>query len=61
MEATAQKEYEEFMTDSAADKAAKAADIEPKAAKMQDQEQALASRALSRGAGVRCVAALPPT
>jgi len=40
-EATAQKEYDTFMTDSQVDKAAKTTDIEHKAAKKQDQEQAL--------------------
>merc|ERR550525_1215033 len=40
-EATAQKEYDDFMTDSKADKAAKTTDIEHKTAKKQDQEQAL--------------------
>merc|ERR1712066_432848 len=40
-EATAQKEYDEFMTDSKANKAAKVKDIEHKTAKKQDQNQAL--------------------
>jgi len=40
-EATAQKQYDEFMTDSKVDKAAKSTDSEHKAAKKQDQEQAL--------------------
>jgi len=40
-EATAAKEYEEFMDDSAADKASKATDIEHKTAKKQDESQAL--------------------
>jgi len=40
-EATAQKEYDEFMTDSKVDKAAKSTDIEHKTAKKQDEEQAL--------------------
>merc|ERR550525_2060619 len=40
-EATAQKEYDEFMTDSKVDKAAKVKDIEHKTAKKQDQNQAL--------------------
>jgi len=40
-EATAQKEYDTFMTDSKVDKAAKVKDIEHKTAKKQDQEQAL--------------------
>jgi prefoldin subunit 5 len=40
-EATAQKEYDGFMTESKVDKAAKASDIEHKTAKKQDQEQAL--------------------
>merc|ERR1719238_2602670 len=43
-EATAQKEYDEFMTDSEVDKSAKVADIEHKTAKKQDQEQTLASK-----------------
>jgi len=43
-EATAQKEYDEFMTDSEVDKAAKTKDIEHKTAKKQDQEQALVSK-----------------
>merc|ERR1719330_1410843 len=40
-EATAQKEYDEFMTDSKVNKAAKVKDIEHKTAKKQDQNQAL--------------------
>jgi len=40
-EATAQKEYDTFMTDSKVDKAAKVKDIEHKTAKRQDEEQAL--------------------
>jgi len=40
-EAVAQKEYDEFMTDSEVDKAQKNKDIEHKTAKKQDQEQAL--------------------
>jgi len=40
-EATAQKEYDEFMTESKVDKSAKSSDIEHKTAKKQDQEQAL--------------------
>mmetsp|Transcript_4595 Transcript_4595/g.7443 ORF Transcript_4595/g.7443 Transcript_4595/m.7443 type:complete len:669 (+) Transcript_4595:54-2060(+) len=40
-EATSQKEYDEFMTDSKVDKAQKTTDSEHKAAKKQDQEQAL--------------------
>merc|ERR1719377_247390 len=43
-EATAQKEYDEFMTDSQVDKAQKTKDIEHKTAKKQDQEQALVSK-----------------
>merc|ERR1719161_1047078 len=43
-EAAAQKEYDEFMTDSQVDKAAKVADSEHKTAKKQDQEQTLASK-----------------
>merc|ERR1711985_25024 len=39
-EATAQKEYDEFMTDSKVDKAEKTTDIEHKTAKKQDEEQA---------------------
>merc|ERR1711879_229321 len=39
-EATAQKEYDTFMTDSKVDKAQKSADIEHKTAKKQDQSQA---------------------
>jgi cell division septum initiation protein DivIVA len=42
-EATAQKEYDEFMTDSKVDKSSKSADIEHKTAKKQDEEQALTS------------------
>eukprot|EP00421_Protoceratium_reticulatum_P043475 CAMPEP_0168442482 /NCGR_PEP_ID=MMETSP0228-20121227/44033_1 /TAXON_ID=133427 /ORGANISM="Protoceratium reticulatum, Strain CCCM 535 (=CCMP 1889)" /LENGTH=263 /DNA_ID=CAMNT_0008456849 /DNA_START=1 /DNA_END=792 /DNA_ORIENTATION=+ len=41
-EAVAQKEYDAFMTDSKADKAAKTTDIEHKTAKKQDENQALA-------------------
>jgi len=40
-EATAQKEYDTFMTDSKVDKAAKVTDIEHKTTKKQDEEQAL--------------------
>merc|ERR1712183_736871 len=40
-EATAQKEYDTFMTDSKVDKEAKSTDIEHKTAKKQDQSQAL--------------------
>merc|ERR1712087_737073 len=40
-EASAQKAYDEFMTDSQVDKAAKSTDIEHKTAKQQDEEQAL--------------------
>jgi len=39
-EATAQKEYDEFMTDSKVDKAEKSTDIEHKTAKKQDESQA---------------------
>jgi len=40
-EASAQKEYDTFMTDSKVDKAQKSTDIEHKTAKKQDEEQAL--------------------
>merc|ERR1712179_845789 len=40
-EATAQKEYDTFMTDSKVDKEAKSTDIEHKTAKKQDESQAL--------------------
>merc|ERR1711971_1069526 len=40
-EATAQKEYDTFMTDSKVDKEAESTDIEHKTAKKQDQSQAL--------------------
>merc|ERR1712186_126863 len=40
-EATAQKNYDSFMTDSKVDKAAKVKDIEHKEAKKQDESQAL--------------------
>eukprot|EP00411_Alexandrium_monilatum_P039091 CAMPEP_0175390678 /NCGR_PEP_ID=MMETSP0095-20121207/31528_1 /TAXON_ID=311494 /ORGANISM="Alexandrium monilatum, Strain CCMP3105" /LENGTH=666 /DNA_ID=CAMNT_0016689227 /DNA_START=16 /DNA_END=2016 /DNA_ORIENTATION=+ len=43
-EATAQKLYDEFMTDSKVDKAAKQKDIEHKNAKVQDETQALTSK-----------------
>jgi len=43
-EATAQKEYDEFMTDSKVDKSQKSTDIEHKTAKKQDQSQALTSK-----------------
>jgi len=43
-EATAQKEYDEFMTDSEVDKAQKTKDVEHKTAKKQDQEQALTEK-----------------
>jgi len=42
-EASAQKEYDEFMTDSQVDKAEKATSIDHKTAKKQDEEQALTS------------------
>ena len=40
-EASAQKEYDTFMTDSKVDKSAKSTDIEHKTAKKQDESQAL--------------------
>merc|ERR1711953_286169 len=40
-EASAQKEYDTFMTDSKVDKAQKSTDIEHKTAKKQDESQAL--------------------
>jgi len=43
-EATAQKEYDSFMTDSQVDKTKKATDVEHKTAKKQDEEQALTSK-----------------
>jgi len=43
-EATAQKEYDDFMTDSQVDKAAKEKDVEHKSAKKQDQQQTLVSK-----------------
>jgi cell division septum initiation protein DivIVA len=43
-EATAQKEYDSFMTDSKVDKAAKTKDIEHKTAKKQDETQALTTK-----------------
>jgi len=43
-EATAQKEYDEFMTDSKVDKSQKSTDVEHKTAKKQDEEQALTSK-----------------
>merc|ERR1711865_768651 len=43
-EATAQKEYDEFMTDSEVDKAQKTKDVEHKTAKKQDQEQAMTEK-----------------
>merc|ERR1719421_1569768 len=43
-ESTSQKEYDEFMTDSQVDKAAKSKDIEHKTSKRQDQEQSLVSK-----------------
>merc|ERR1719399_1888417 len=43
-EATAQKEYEVFMSDSEIDKSAKTADIANKTTKKQDDEQALESK-----------------
>jgi hypothetical protein len=44
-EATSQKQYDELMTTSKVDKASKSKDIEHKAAKKQDQEQALTMKA----------------
>jgi len=43
-EATAQKEYDTFMTDSQVDKSSKTKDIEHKEAKKQDQEQTLTTK-----------------
>merc|ERR1719487_1110927 len=43
-EETAQKEYDEFMTDSKTDKTKKTTDIEHKTAKKQDQSQTLATK-----------------
>merc|ERR1712087_471184 len=43
-EATAQKNYDTFMTTSKVDKAAKTTDIEHKTAKKQDQNQALTTK-----------------
>merc|ERR1712066_20358 len=43
-EATAQKEYDSFMTDSKVDKSAKETDIEHKTTKKQDQNQALTTK-----------------
>jgi len=43
-EATAQKEYDEFMTDSKVDKAEKTTDSEHKTAKTQDESQALTTK-----------------
>merc|ERR1712159_325754 len=43
-EATAQKEYDEFMGDSSVDKAQKSKDIEHKSAKKQDESQALTTK-----------------
>merc|ERR1719409_2626317 len=43
-EATAQKEYDDFMEESKVDKAQKSTDIEHKTAKKQDQEQALTTK-----------------
>merc|ERR1712178_230898 len=43
-EASAQKEYDEFMTDSEVDKTKKSTDIEHKTAKKQDEEQALTAK-----------------
>merc|ERR1719163_1579719 len=43
-EEQSQKEYDEFMADSEADKAAKTKDMEHKTVKKQDQEQALEER-----------------
>jgi len=43
-ESTAQKEYDNFMTDSKVDKAAKSKDVEHKAAQKQDASQALTTK-----------------
>jgi len=43
-EASAQNEYDTFMTDSKVDKASKSKDIEHKGAKKQDQEQSLVTK-----------------
>jgi len=43
-EATAQKEYDSFMTESKVDKAAKTTDVEHKTAKKQDESQALTTK-----------------
>merc|ERR1711918_260579 len=42
--ASAQKEYDEFMTDSEVDRTKKSTDIEHKTAKKQDEEQALTTK-----------------
>mmetsp|Transcript_18426 Transcript_18426/g.33005 ORF Transcript_18426/g.33005 Transcript_18426/m.33005 type:complete len:123 (+) Transcript_18426:2-370(+) len=47
-EATAQKTYDEFMTESKVDKAAKSTDMEHKTAKKQDQSQALTTKTADR-------------
>jgi len=43
-EATAQKEYDSFMTDSQVDKTKKSTDVEHKSAKKQDEEQSLTTK-----------------
>merc|ERR1712012_208746 len=43
-EATAQKQYDSFMTDSKVDKAAKTKDVEHKTTKKQDESQALTTK-----------------
>jgi len=43
-EATAQKEYDDFMTESKVDKSKKSTDIEHKTAKKQDESQALTTK-----------------
>merc|ERR1719263_1487515 len=43
-EATSQKEYDDFMTDSKVDKSEKSTDIEHKTAKKQDETQALSNK-----------------
>merc|ERR1711865_580360 len=43
-EATAQKEYDDFMTESKIDKSSKSTDIEHKTAKVQDEKQALTQK-----------------
>merc|ERR1719364_644217 len=60
-EATAQKEYEVFMSDSEIDKSAKTTDISNKTTKKQDDEQALESKKVELDAALAYFDKLKPS